>query len=134
MPLRIETVIGFSVRRANAMLRGLVAENVEILLECPELADQLAEVRYRPEPVGRNEWLPIDELIARGVGDCEDLAAAWAAVAEIAGAPDAAAIATINAHRERRPPHRRVMHIVTQAWGRLWDPSREALRRELAGE
>ncbi len=130
--LPVNLLIEFTERRANALLRGFVAENVEILTEHPELAAMLPTVRYRREEVGHNDWLTIDQLVAQGYGDCEDLAAAWAAVAYIGGATDAAAIAIRNPHRERRPPHRRTMHIVTQAWGQLWDPSEAALRREAA--
>lgn len=36
-------------------------------------------IRYEREPVGQEEWLTIPLLERVGAGDCEDLAAAWAA-------------------------------------------------------
>lgn len=36
-------------------------------------------VRYRREPRGREEWTSLPVLLARGYGDCEDLACARAA-------------------------------------------------------
>lgn len=50
-----------------------------------------SHVRYKPEPRGPNgarrveRWLPIPELYRRGFGDCEDLAAAYAAECTVAG-------------------------------------------------
>ena len=129
--LNVTTMVEFTVARINALLRGLVAENVEILREQPELALRLRSVRYRREPIGENRWKTIDQLVDDGEGDCEDLAAAWAAVAWMAGAEDAAAVA-VEQPRERVFPFRRVMHILTTAWGRTWDPSKAALRAEAA--
>ena len=36
-------------------------------------------VRYKREPIGAEEWQPVDKLFANKAGDCEDLAAARAA-------------------------------------------------------
>jgi len=129
--LHIDLQVDFKVARVNALLRGLVAMNVEILRERPELALRLRSVRYRREPIGHNRWKTIDQLVDDGEGDCEDLAAAWAAVAWTAGADDAEAVA-VEQPRERTFPYRRVLHILTRAWGRLWDPSKAALREEAA--
>lgn len=36
-------------------------------------------IRYEREPLGQEEWLTLPLLERVGAGDCEDLAAAWAA-------------------------------------------------------
>lgn len=55
------------------LLRSLL----EVGLRLPHLYE--SHVRYEREPAPQEEWLDIIELYERGIGDCEDLAAAMAA-------------------------------------------------------
>lgn len=57
------------------LLEALVAVNVVWLREHPS-APWLYQsgVRYKDEPPGQDDWQDIPETLARGNGDCEDLA------------------------------------------------------------
>jgi len=69
-----------SVEALGAMAAGLVQVNLSYLRNHPEtpklyaLAKQ-GRVRYQPEPIGKEEWCNIPQVIKQGWGDCEDLAA-----------------------------------------------------------
>jgi len=59
----------------------LIVENLEIFDAQKHATDVLdfPEMVYRREKPGVNEFLNVRDLIARGYGDCEDLAAALVA-------------------------------------------------------
>lgn len=80
----------------TAALVGLTAYNAEWLRAHPSAPSLYASgVRYKREDKGREDWQTLPELLARGHGDCEDLAAALAAELQVSGEdPDAAAVAT----------------------------------------
>jgi hypothetical protein len=67
-------------------------------------------VRYQREGVGEEEWVTLPLLNDLRIGDCEDLAAAYAA--SYGGKPIV----------YRAGPH--TMHAVVDAGGRVIDPSR----------
>jgi hypothetical protein len=78
------------VPAVNRALRLLVAQDVEYLRRHPGTPDLYRSgVRYQMEPLGREEWLTIPDVLARGVGDCEDLAAWRAAELRAKGYGDA---------------------------------------------
>lgn len=120
MPLRLE----MSVPRqgVNLALEALTAVNVMLLDEAarrgvllPRLYDV---VRYQREPPGREQWQNIVQLLRRGVGDCEDLAAAEAA--ERRWYDDVLASAIVVPTRRRRQLHA----VVQLPDGSINDPSR----------
>jgi len=73
-------------------------------------------VRYRREPIGREDWRTRERVLLDGWGDCEDLAAALAAELEVAGYPAHAVV--------RRAHGGRGYHAVVRLHGRELDPSR----------
>ena len=77
-------------------------------------------VRYVEEPGGVDQWRDIPETLARGIGDCEDLAC-WR-LAELRARLGEAAIPFVKL---TRAAPRTLYHIaVTRANGTLEDPSR----------
>lgn len=68
-------------------LRLLTDINVWILHHNKLPSIYNGHVRYQAEPLGREEWLTVDKIHARGNGDCEDLACALAAEYQIRGVP-----------------------------------------------
>jgi transglutaminase-like putative cysteine protease len=70
-----------SVNDLAYAITRLVAENLEIFDSKNQAIDilDLPNVVYRKEPFGQNEFLNVKDIIARGYGDCEDLAAALVA-------------------------------------------------------
>jgi hypothetical protein len=62
-------------RVMDRLLEALIASNVEYLRAAPR-TPLLYEsgVYYEAEPDGRDEWQDIPDTLARGNGDCEDLA------------------------------------------------------------
>lgn len=74
--LRVPTVDAENFRAA---LGALCALNVLWLQRHPDTPRLYASgVRYRREPSGQEEWSTIPDVLSRGYGDCEDLAA-WGA-------------------------------------------------------
>lgn len=67
-------------------------------------------IRYQREEAGREEWLTLPMIIAGGNGDCEDLAAAWAA--SYGGTPIV----------YRTGPN--MLHAIVKDGGRFIDPSK----------
>lgn len=62
------------------MLEGLTVLDMVLMERAGGLPSLYSSgVRYRPEPSGRERWLNAAELLAVGVGDCEDLGAYRAA-------------------------------------------------------
>ncbi len=69
-------------------LRLLTDMNVWILTKNPSIPSIYnGRVIYKPEPLGKEEWLTVDKIHERGNGDCEDLACARAAEYQIKGVP-----------------------------------------------
>lgn len=68
------------------LLESLMGINTLYLRQYPNTAPIYAKgmVKYQPEN-GTEEWLSLPVLLARGVGDCEDLAAARGAELRVAG-------------------------------------------------
>lgn len=104
-----------------ALLDALIKANVAYLTEVPETPGLFASgVRYAYEPVGREDWQDIPETLARGTGDCEDLAC-WR-VAELRVRERDHAVPLI---RKRVHQGRTLYHIaVHRQDGQLEDPSR----------
>lgn len=108
-----------NAREAEEMLRGLVAVNVlQLQNGVPPIGPALAptgRVRYIRRD-DRERWLSILRIWAKGGGDCEDLAAAYAAELIVAGIPARVII------RKARPGlwHALVERIDT---GTIFDPS-----------
>ncbi len=64
----------------TAMLEGLTVLDMVLMERAGGLPSLYSSgVRYLREPTGRERWLNADELLAIGVGDCEDLGAYRAA-------------------------------------------------------
>ncbi len=85
--------------------------------EAPRLYD--SGVRYRPEPVGQENWQDLATTLRIGYGDCEDLAAARAA--ELAERDNVDAIPVF---RWRRDGSLSLYHILVRyPDGQLEDPS-----------
>ncbi len=85
MPLRATYTIPAHPRAIEAVCEGLSGLNMWLLTEAAGRMRELhgsfpsiyeAGVKYRPEPVGSEEFWSIHQLLDRGAGDCEDLSAA----------------------------------------------------------
>ena len=64
----------------TALLEGLTLLDMVLMEQAGGLPSLYESgVRYKPEPPGRERWLNANELLAVGVGDCEDLGAFRAA-------------------------------------------------------
>lgn len=88
--LRVVIKIPSDPQALACVLEGLTALNFYMLTSARGLGGDIPSlyesgVRYQREPPGRERWLTIPELYSRGVGDCEDLAAARAAELRLAG-------------------------------------------------
>lgn len=98
---------------------GLVRANLELMRQrhgAPKL--YAGRVRYKREPVGQERWDTWPEVLARGYGDCEDLAAWRAAELRYTGVDPKAAVTVIKTGP-------RTMHaVVRRGNGKIEDPSR----------
>lgn len=103
----------------NLALETLVVLNLAFLTTTQGVPSLYSSgVKYQREPKGREDWLTLPLLLERGVGDCEDLAAARAAELRHAGERGARAIV-----KRVRPG---LWHcLVRRADGRLEDPSKK---------
>lgn len=117
MPALRATIGVRSVREIQALLEGLTLANVAQLRKGAPLFWRAPHVRYRREPAGQERWQTVRDLVGRGYGDCEDLAAWLAASLRVAG-HDATARVVI---REVAPG---LLHALTLARGKLLDPSK----------
>lgn len=87
--------------------------------EAPRLYQ--AGVRYRAEPLGRENWRDVSAVLEAGIGDCEDLAS-WRA-AELR---ERDGVRARPAFRWRQVGDTRIYHIVVKLPdGRIEDPSRK---------
>lgn len=103
----------------NEALEGLVRLNVAELCDEPRPPIYESGVRYKPEPVGRENWDAAAIVFPRGTGDCEDLAAIRAAQLRNSGVdPGARAVV-------RRSGPRLWHAIVARSDGTTEDPSRK---------
>ncbi len=70
----------------TAMLEGLTLLDMVLMEQAGGLPPLYESgIRYRREPPGRERWLTATEVLAVGVGDCEDLGAYRAAELRRAG-------------------------------------------------
>lgn len=101
-------------------LRALVAQNLLWLMTHPRTPPLYrADVWYEREPPGREEWQTIPATLARGSGDCEDLAS-WR-VAELQARGEPARIITKTAHLMMGG---KLVHVlVKRGDGTIEDPS-----------
>jgi len=85
----VPTIGNLTIPEAEAMLSGLVARNVaEIRAGAPMpspliRSGRLRYIRRDPD----EQWLSLGDMLAKGGGDCEDLASAVAAERSILGKP-----------------------------------------------
>ena len=87
----------------------------------PKAALLSGGVRYAQEPYDQEIWQTRPVLDTRGLGDCEDLAAAYAAELIRAGTTARAVVVP-----EGMGPHGgRLFHVVTATKAGLFDPSKE---------
>lgn len=116
MTIKITMHIAETVPQVCAAVTGLVLINCVQLQTLKLLPLYASGVRYRREPVGRESWLTIGELYARGFGDCEDLAAARCAELRHAGEKATIFVKLVNPT---------LMHIMVRRQdGALEDPSK----------
>lgn len=109
----------FSSRAVNTALEALVEANVEQMQDEGFVRSVLdGSVRYRREPIGREDWRTRERVLLDGYGDCEDLSAALAAELRAQGVP---AYAVVRPSRGGRG-----YHAVVRVRGRRGelDPSR----------
>lgn len=131
-PVRVGPTLGMRVvigiprplsRRAmNHALEALTRINCDWLRENPQAPDLYSSgVRYAVEPTGYELWDPTALLLARGAGDCDDLACARAAELRVReGDRGARADCYPSAIRNGR----RTWHaIVVRGDGTIEDPS-----------
>lgn len=105
-------------REVQAVLCGLVAQNLVQMRRGAFPALYRSGIRYEREPIGQENWLSARDLLRKKRGDCEDLAAYRVAELRTSG-EDPRAQAVV---RTVRPG---LMHVVVQRGdGGIEDPSR----------
>lgn len=82
----------YSGPAVNAALEGLVLANLEEQRDSFARSILDGSVRYRREPIGREDWRTRSRVLLDGYGDCEDLAAALAAELRAQGVPARAVV------------------------------------------
>lgn len=92
---------------------------------CPPFPHD-ANVKYKPEPPGREDWDLPPTVMARGWGDCEDLAMWHAAGLRVTGEDPVAVVAVV------RTGHNKLHAVVRRADGSYDDPSYDLYDRECA--
>jgi hypothetical protein len=103
----------------DVMLAALQEVNLGWLREHPETPSIYhAGVRYIRENVRQERWASIPDVMRRGGGDCEDLAAWLAAEKQFYGTHDALAFST------KMRPGLWHIRVKTQSTGAIEDPSR----------
>ena len=108
------------------LLEALVMANVAYLLTLPSTPNLYESgVRYLAEPDGRDEWQDIPDTIARGTGDCEDLACWRIAELRVRFREHALPRITVDELPDRAGRLVTTYHITVQrAGGQSEDPSR----------
>lgn len=112
-----------SERVLLGLLTLLVAINESWLRAHPRTKPLYASgVRYRREEPGREDWLTVPSILARGYGDCEDLACWRIAELRLQGLHVQPRIT----FRRFGPGGRFSLYHITLKWpdGRIEDPSR----------
>ncbi len=102
------------------LLEVLIAANVAYLRTRQVKRLYESGIRYCEEALHVDDWLDIPETLARGVGDCEDLAC-WR-IAELRVRDDEHALPYLS--RADRPDHVLYHVKVRRVDGRIEDPSR----------
>jgi hypothetical protein len=105
----------------NAMLEGVTRLNEQLIKEgAPTFREAVNRVRWAPEPPGQECFDHLGIVLARGKGDCDDLAP-WHASSLRATGEDRGAKAIVKKSGPKR------WHAVVQrSDGTIDDPSREA--------
>lgn len=129
--------MGTDPRLWEKALEGLVAINTDILTSMGSVGNPTLPVPglyhsgvvYRPEPPGREQWLPVTDVYARGHGDCEDIAAIRIAEDRVSGADPGARPLIVKTGRNRY--HAQVLH----SDGSVEDPTKilKALEKRRRG-
>ena len=105
-------------RMAQAALEGLAQAATEEIAGGGMPLLYASGVRYARERPGHEEWLVPSQVLAGGVGDCEDLAAYRVGELRATGADEGATIVIV-------PMGPRTLHaVVRRSNGELEDPSR----------
>lgn len=109
----------------EAALEGLVLANL-VMMDAGLIPPfpHNAEVIYRLEPPGEEDWKLAHNVIGDGWGDCEDLAGWSAAGLRFTGQDPGATVALI------RTGVNKLHAVVRLSNGEVWDPSRELLPRK----
>ena len=103
------------------LFEALIAANSHYLRKRPDTPGLYASgVRYREEPAGEEDWQDIPETLARGTGDCEDLACWRIAELRVRSGEHAIPFLKCRARDERVLYHVAVRRLD----GTLEDPSR----------
>ena len=106
-----------SIGELEGLLNGLALADLAQLrkgLAPPNLYS--GRIRYRREPLGREQWLLARDVARLGHGDCEDLSAYHCAVMWLQGKEDARCVI-----RQVRPG---LKHALVEYQGRIIDPSK----------
>lgn len=116
--MRVQFRVPASRATLTAALEGLTAVNYCLLAKSAKVPSLYGSgVRYRREPKGTEHWQTAPEVLSRGYGDCEDLAAWRAAELRVAGIP-------AQAYVLRTGP--KLFHaVVRYPDGRIEDPSKK---------
>jgi hypothetical protein len=107
----------------EALLEAVTGINATILSRVGEVMGEAppllydAGIRYKREPSGREEWQTVLGNMARGLGDCEDLATHRAAELRVYDGEPARAVV-------RRTGPRTLHAVVERADGTIEDPSK----------
>ena len=118
MKVFIDVPMDATGRMAQAALEGLAQAATEEIAGGGMPLLYASGVRYERERPGHEEWLIPSQVLAGGVGDCEDLAAYRVGELRATGADEGARIVII-------PTGPRTMHaVVRRSNGELEDPSR----------
>ena len=118
MKVQLNIPMDASARMAAHALEGLARAATEEIAGGGVPVLYRAGVRYQRELPGHEEWLLPSQVIAGGVGDCEDLAAYRVGELRASGADEGASIVLVSTGP-------RTLHaVVRRSDGQIEDPSR----------